>query len=149
MRTTLDSFRNRATLNLWIFNQPLATTQGDLPVEGRSKHRSPKWIRDRYFCEHCDLSFNTPGSLWGHLESPEHKRNLLCFPSHANILNTRGAESYKSCPFCLSMTPRGDWEEHKASRKHVWKEQEVKEGLSWGSIAKECFNQNWRDFTPP
>ena len=83
------------------------------------------------------------------MESPEHKRNLPCFPSYANLLNIKGTEHYRCCPCCLSMTPRGDWEEHRTSKKHQWKEGEVQEGLSWGSLAKECFRQDWRELTSP
>ena len=47
------------------------------------------------------------------------------------------------------MTPWGDWEAHLTSRKHQWKKEEVQEGLSWGSLAKECFRQDWREATAP
>ena len=47
------------------------------------------------------------------------------------------------------MIPEGDLEGHGASRKHQWREKEVRQGLSWGSLAKECFRYDWKEFTQP
>ena len=148
-RATLESFRNRATLSIWLINHPLNRLSPARPPVGAGKLRSPQWMRARYLCEHCDVTCNSPESLWEHMESQEHQRNLLCFPGHTMIPQIRNGNFYTSCPQCMAMFHRSDWEEHKGSRRHHWRDKEIQQGLSWGSLAKECFLQDWKEFTKP
>ena len=79
----------------------------------------------------------------------DHKRNQLCFLGYANLVKIKAGPMYKGCPQCLLLAPKGGWENHIGSKKHKWRQPEVKEGISWGFLAEECFRFDWRDSMEP